>query len=530
MKPTHKSRNLNQLYTTGTVLLLSAQLLSCSKSTALSQSSTTVTDLSSGITKLNSVISKSAPQVKPAALITWAPIQKMKRYWKDFSLFPKAVAGGGATLGSIWGEPSVAPSVNPTPAGVVSLVNQFFGGSSTGISYTGGNPTFTCSGAPYCADGTYNVNETLIDYVGQELSSSFHNTNGASNTLFGRLSGALSVPCVMGKLIPNMDTDGLPSIGVQTFTLPADTTNIVYQPQSEGGCGMDTGGAGRTLSATISAVNGSRYYTKSMSINVGNPIMVYMKLDLANGVFNMMSVEDQRGSGRYAVDRSIINMTGMNTSGASTVALEYISTGSDCLGSPDGGTPTACGSSISNEFTPVSMPTHPTASWGVDFEFHRIFIDQANDVGYLLSTDGSPGDSSGSVLGHQMNNVIFTAAGKPNEIAACSSGSCAQNIAMSFSFVGQHDGAGTTTLGEAAGAANATDFNGCVNVGSIAVAVDDVTTCGSLTVNSAVSAATALNSIRSHYSLDAVADLLNTSDGSYGLAFSSGSDIYTAAY
>lgn len=514
MKPTQKYQK--QIYTTGTVLLLSAQLLSCSESTALNQSSTTVTDLASGITKLHSVVSGSTPQVKPTStLVTWTPVQKMKKYWKDFHFFPSAVASVSG-LAAIWGTPSVSPSGTPA---LVSLNNIFLGGASTGV--TQGATTTTCTGpsgspaSPDCPAGTYNNQESLVDYISQEMTPTFHNTNGASTTLFGRLNSALGIPCVIGHLIPNIDTDGLPSVGVQSFTMPADGTNVVYQSQSSGGCGMATSMAGRTLTVTVSAVTGSRYYNKKMTLNAGNPIVVYMKLDLANGIFNMMNVEDQRGSGRYAVDRSIINMTGMNTSGGTTIALEYISTGSQCSGVACGGGTTEWNGS----------------SWQVDFEFHRVFIDQANDVGYLLSTDGTPGDSSGSVSsGGVANRVIFTAAGKPNEIAACSDGSCSQDIAMSVGFVGQKDGNGGTTIGQATNSVNTTDYDGCVNVGSIDVAIDNVTTCNGLAVSSAASAATPVDTIRAYYSADVVVNLLNTSTSTYGLAFTNGSDIYTATY
>jgi len=151
-------------------------------------SSTQVTNLASGISKINSIVSGGAPQVKPAAAVAfYSPMNRFKRFGRKFSLFPTAYAST-SSLSAIWGTPSVLPTLSTQ----VSLPNDFYGGTGTGV--TSSPPTFTCTDAAlYCpVPGTYNTEESLVDYVGQELVPSFFNTNDSSVTLFGRLYSGLS--------------------------------------------------------------------------------------------------------------------------------------------------------------------------------------------------------------------------------------------------------------------------------------------------------------------------------------------------
>jgi hypothetical protein len=174
---------------------------------------------------------------------------------------------------------------------------------------------------------------------------------------------------------------------------------------------------------------------------------------------------------------------------------------------------------------------YSSGQWsGEYFEFHRVFIDQANDVAYLFSAVGSPGNSAGNMVANQVANlVVYTASGKPNEISACTSTSCSQNIALSFGFVDQNNGAGGS-FGETTNTINTTDYNGCVGVNSLDVTTDEsITTCGVVGTAASV-AATAVDAIRMHYATDAITTIVTDSTPNTGVAFTSGANIYTATF
>ena len=161
--------------------------------------------------------------------------------------------------------------------------------------------------------------------MGQALNPDFQNSNGASVTLFGRLEAATLVTCAIGQLVPaaSMDTDGLPVAGSLTLNFPADTSGALYQPISAGGCGVSTADAGFSIAATVTAVT-STHYTKQLSLSLGqSSINIWLKLDSTAGTLNVMTLEDQRPAGRYAVDRMIANISGINTPGAGKVLFEY---------------------------------------------------------------------------------------------------------------------------------------------------------------------------------------------------------------
>jgi hypothetical protein len=424
------------------------------------------------------------------------------------------------------------PDGSPGPSGTLTLSSGTGDGTIT-FSAVSKNLVFSCDDtAGYCpSPGTlYNTSEALVDYVGQELSSSFKNTNGSSVTIFGRLNSTLSIGCALGTMITDLDTDGLPTLGIHSVTFPSDTSNTVYKSSSSGGCGMDTSMAGQTVSLTFTAVTGSSNYTKQASLNVGNQITLYMKLDKTNGIFNFMQIENQIGSSRYAADRTILHMTGLNSTSGTQLGFEYISAGSNCTAGTDpGNTLGNCGTSNGDGTgSPVTSGYNGT-NWVTDFEFHRGFIDTANDVAYLFSSNGAPGKSDGTVdTTHVSQRSIFTASGKPNEISSCTAGSCSQKIAVGFGLVGENGGTGSVTVGEAVDSVNTTDFNGCVAVNTLAVTDDStLTTCG-VTGTNASTAAQVMDTIRAHYAADAISTLVNGASGSTAFPFTNGSDIYTA--
>ena len=480
----------------------------CTKSTT---AGATVTNFAQGMAYVSKAVAKNSPHIVNSSVVaSYRPSFRLRNIL-DF-LLPQASAGS-SSLSSAWGVASTLPG-----AGQVLLANNFFGGASTGV--TDGGSTFTCtSAAAYCpTPGTYNTSESLIDYVGQDFDPQFENTNGASVTPFGRLTTSLGIPCAIGNLATTFDTDGLPPVGTFTLTFPTSTSSVVYQPLSSGGCGFSSAQmAGQTITTTISAVSPATNYTKTFSFSSQTHITVYLKLDTTNGVMNVMSVENQVPAGRYAADRAILNVAGLNTSGP-TLAFEYVSTGSNCTTLTDG-----CGSATSG---------FSSGEWNTSFELHRMFIDQGNDAAYLLTAKGSPGNSSGAIVAGQMQNMTtFTAAGKPAEIAACSATSCSQDLAFSAGFVGQTDGT-SALIGEAANTINVTDFNGCVNVATRAVDPDDTLTAAACGVagTGASTAATAVDAVRLNFATDVEADLVATTSGSTTLAFTNGTNMYTAHY
>jgi hypothetical protein len=430
---------------------------------------------------------------------------------------------------------TAANGSNPLASGALTKTSGT-GDATLAFSTSKNSMGFSCDiTAGFCpTPGAFiNNNESLVDFVGQELAPNFHNTNDASVTIFGRLNSALGVGCTIGQLITTLDTDGLPPVGTYSITFPADTSNIIYQTAQNGGCGMQTAMAGQgPISITFTAVNGSANYNKLMSLNVGNQLSIYLKLDLVNGKFNFMQIESQLGSSRYAGDRTIVSMTGMNSPGSNKIVFEYMSTGSNCTaGNASGNSLANCGTTNGDGTGPSVNSAYSGGQWNTSFEFHRGFIDQANDVAYLFSSNGSPGRTNGTVdTTHPSYRSVFTVAGRPNEIAACGSSGCLQELAFSAGFVGQTDGAGGTSIGEANNTVNTTDYNGCLNVGNISVTDDStLAICGVVGTNASAAAVT-MDAIRAHYSADVITTLVNGTSANYVLPFTDGTNIYTATY
>ena len=142
--------------------------------------------------------------------------------------------------------------------------------------------------------------------------------------------------------------------------------------------------------------------------------------------------------------------------------------------------------------------------------------------------NGDPGKSDGSVdATHNSYRTLFTAAGKPVEISACSNGSCDQDVAISCGFVGNRDGAGGTAIGEAADSVNSTNYNGCINVGTAAVDTDNSLACNVTGVAASV-AQPMVDAVRAHFAADALTTIVGGSTKSTHLSFTDGSTIYTA--
>jgi hypothetical protein len=471
------------------VLLLSAvglAITGCGSGDSSLSSSQSVS-LQQAVTAMQKNLNTETPHVVNSSTVTAFNWQQLKRNLRGVFMSDALAADFG--LSTIWDPESGSPPTGDD----FGLTNLYIGGG------------FMCDASNTCTNGTVSVPgiESLTNYMGQALDPDFENSNGASITIFGRMKNAQLVLCVIGKVLPaaSIDTDGLPVVGDATLSFPSDTSGVVYQATSSGGCGVPSSMAGLSVPLTVTAVS-SANYTKQISMSLQNPIVMWLKLDASAGVFNFMSVEDQRPSGRYAVDRTIVNITGIGTSGSQTVRYEYVGIGSAAASS------TSC---------------YANGQWYCDYEFHRVFIDETANTGYLLSNDSPPGDPSGGT-GAPTQYVQYTAAGLPGSLSSCSAGStCSATLAVSFTAAGQSDASGVYPS-----AGN--EYDGCVNAASRVLSDDGSLVCGLTGVPILVSggASSTIELTREVYVGDVVATLLANTTASTTLAFTNGSDMYTA--
>jgi hypothetical protein len=401
-------------------------------------------------------------------------------------------------LSSIW-ETNSTHSSTPPQGSEFALGNNYNGGGFT-CSQTGSGAT----ARSVCSDGrtTFPAYISVKNQFGQALDPNFKNSNGAAITAFGRLKTATMMTCTISRLLTTLDTDGLPRVGALTLNFPADTTNAVYST-----CGVPTTFAGRSASGTVTAVSGANF-TKKLVLNLGesSPV-VWLKLDVAGGIMNFMFVEDQAGSGRNAVSRTIIMMSGTNTPNTK-VLFEYASTGYNA--SRNGG---------------ASCYTAGTPSyWSCSFEFHRGVIDQASNVAYLVSSTGDPGDATGGP-GAPSKYVQYTAASRPVELAACTSSSCSERIALSVGVAGQVNADGSA-------ANKPDDYNGCVSAIDRAVVTDNSLNCSLPGTSVASGSSTGVIELSRQFyarSTSGIPDFLTGTSENTTLSFAGASDIYTRA-
>lgn len=381
---------------------------------------------------------------------------------------------------------------NPPANGDFALENLYIGGGFSQVSNTNN-----------CTNGSITVpcDESLKNYMGQALDPAFENSNTASTTLFGRLQSINEQLCGISNLVPtaSIDTDGLPVVGSYTITFPSDLTNVVYQPVASGGCNIDSSHAGASITINVTAVT-TGIYTKQFSISAMG-ITAWLKLDPVNGTLDVLTVEDQRVSGRYAVDRSMTHITGINTPGAGTTRFEYISIGSNVSGSD------SCYSS---------------GQWQCSFEFHRVFIDEAANQAFLVSNFGNPGANDGTT-GTPTYYEQFTAVAQPSDLKACSTGgTCTGQLALSFTADGQYE-VNSNTLYPSLG----NGYDGCVNLLDRSLATSATLSCTVTGTSIEAGASAMINSTRQLFVTDAVATLLNNTSTSTTFSFTDGSDIFT---
>ena len=451
-----------------------------------STSSTQSVSLPQAVAAMQKNLNTQTPHVVNSSTVTAFNWRQLKRNLMGIFMSDALAADFG--LSTIWDPESGSP---PT-GNDFGLTNLYIGGG------------FTCDASNTCTNGTVSVPglESLTNYMGQALDPNFENSNGASITIFGRMKNAQMVLCVIGQVLPaaSIDTDGLPVLGAVTLSFPSDTSGVVYQTPSSGGCGVPSSMAGLSVPLTVTAAS-SANYTKQISMSVQNSIVMWLKLDASAGVFNFMSVEDQRPSGRYAIDRTIVNITGIGTSGSQTVRYEYVGIGSASSDS------TSCYAN----------------GWKCDYEFHRVFIDEAANTAYLLSNDSPPGDPSGGT-GAPTEYVQYTAAGSPSSLSSCSAGStCSATLALSFTAAGQPNASG---IYPSAG----NEYDGCVNVASRVLSDDGSLACDltGVPILASGGASATIELTREVYVGDVVATLLANTTASTTLAFTNGSDMYTA--
>jgi hypothetical protein len=474
----------------GSALLL-LNLASCSNNSPGSTTApvTTPISLSAASAAMQQKINDETPHVVTSGVVTG---QVALHSVVAHSVRSRVSPDAELSLGSIWD-----PESGAAPQGSdFSVLNLYNGGD------------FICDGATNsCTNGSITIPqlESLKDFMGQALDPDFHNSNGASDNLFGRLQTTNLALCAMGHLVPadDVDTDGLPKVGPLTLAFPADTTDIVYQSIANGGCGVSTDNAGQSTSATVTAVS-SANYSKEMALSLGpTNITIWLKLDSGSGTYNLMTVEDQRPSGRYAVARTIANLSGINSSGGGTVLFEYINMGS-----------------ASNDAASCYTGTH----WQCSYEYHRVFIDEAANAAYVVSNFGDPGDANGGT-GTPTNYVQFTGAAQPSALQTCAdSSSCAGTLALSFTADGQRspNGALYPSIGNA--------YDGCVNIDDRSIATDATLSCDvtGASILASGGASTMIEQTRQVYAADVVATLLADTTSDTTLAFTGASDIYTA--
>ena len=462
---------------TALTLMLAACGSGSSSNTVSSVTPTpTVSGLSSAVTQFQSTVSGSTPHVVNASPLT-AFLRSMNPLDRLFDVLgEKAYASTVLGLGSIW-DPESGGALLSGDLGILNLYN--------------GNTTIS-----------------VKDYMGEALDPNFINSNKASTTIFGRLKLATMVTCVLSHLVTSMDTDGLPVAGPLSLTMPLSTSDPVYTT-----CGLPAMMAGMSLpSLTVAKVTSGSNFTKSMTMSLGtSTVTLYLKLDVTAGVFNFMNVEDQStggSSGRNAVDRTIVMMSGLNTAGHAHTLFEYANMG---YSGTRNGAPSC----------------YTSGQWSCSYEFHRGYIDQATDTSLILSNDGNPGDASGGT-GAPAEFVQYTAAGRPVELAACTASSCAEDLALSVGMIGQ-----TAAISRAPiTSTNGVDYNACVNVSTRGIDADNTLACTHVTgttVNSG-SPTGVVEASRQFYSqtTSGVPNILSSGANTL-LSFTGATDIYTAA-
>ncbi len=442
--------------------------------------------LSQAVAAMQKNLTTQTPHIVNSSTVTAFNWHRMMRNLGG--LFASDALAADFGLSTIWD-----PNSGQAPTGnEFGLENLYIGGG------------FTCDASNTCTNGTVSVPgvESLTNYMGQALDPNFENSNGASITIFGRMKNAQMVLCIMGQVLPaaSTDTDGLPVLGAVTLSFPADASSTVYQSISSGGCGAPSSFAGMSLPMTVTAVT-SANYTKQISLTAQNPIIMWLKLDASAGIFNFMSVEDQRPSGRYAADRTIVNITGIGTSGSETVRYEYVGIGSASS------TSTSC---------------YANGGWNCDYEFHRVFIDETANTAYLLSNDSPPADQSGT--GAPTEYVQYTVTGQPTSLGSCSAvGTCTATLALSFTAAGQQDASGVyPSVGN--------EYDGCVNAASRVLSSDGSLSCDvtGVPILASGGGSATIELTREVYVGDVMATLLANTTASTTLAFTNGSNMYTA--
>ncbi|PRC90710.1 hypothetical protein [Solimicrobium silvestre] len=460
-----------------------------SSSSGSSGTAPTPVSFASATTTFQQNMIAETPHFTNSSVVTAVNLQHyFPKHWG--SIFSEAVAAE-LGLAVIWD-----PESGSAPAGSdFSVLNLYNGGG------------FTCSGASNtCTLGsvTIQAQESLKNFMGQALDPNFLNSNGASTTLFGRLKQASTIVCALGNLLPaaQIDTDGLPIVGSLTLSFPAATTNIIYQPISAGGCSAPTDQAGASLPLTVTAVTSANYAKQIIIAPLS--VIAWLKLDTTAGSLNVMTLEDQRNNGRYAVDRAIANITGINTPGSGKTLFEYISIGSNVAGS------TNC---------------YANGGWQCSYEYHRVFIDEAANGAYLVSNFGSPGDQSGGI-GTPTSFLQYTAVARPSDLKTCTSGgTCSGSLALSFTANGQQE-VNSNIVYPSVG----NDYEGCVNLLDRSLASSGALTC-SITGTSILAsggASAMIESTRQVYATDVVATLLAHTSATTTLSFTGATDIFTA--
>lgn len=253
----------------------------------------------------------------------------------------------------------------------------------------------------------------LKDWMGYQLEPDARRTNGSSINIFGRLNDSIQIGCAIMNLFPNIDsTTGYPANGenIEVEFTSAAASILVNN------CGFAADGvppAGSALTATVTTPADTALYDKkivfALPAEMGGATQIFY-LRMNNDVINIANAE----YGQY-LSRTLIAMT--RAAGSKLVKVEYVSGAVDT-----------------------------TDSSG--FELSRLFLDEANDEGAILSIQGDQQSPP--------NQIIYTMRGKP---------AAGGEVGYSARVTGY--GSGNSDLN--------TNYSACVDVDTGAIVTDNDT-------------------------------------------------------
>ncbi len=265
---------------------------------------------------------------------------------------------------------------------------------------------------------------SIKEYLGEALNSHFVNPNGANVTAFGRFNSSVGQLCALGIALAEQGVTGIPADGQYPFTIDIGPGTKVSS-QCEGFSNSPAMSLTGTLS--VSTPSDTSVYMKKLELlNAGmNPGFMYLTysdqwIRIASIEHNDQFLESNRTIAEYDRVNNIVR-------------FEYLS---------------------------------QSFQQGSAAEFHRIYMDGTNNVGYIISHTGGT-DSNG-----HSQYLHFAASGTPSDATR-------QTVAISVGIKGQQSGL-----------ADSEGLDACVNASNGAITNDGSLVCQ--TTGFEVSTATAI--------------------------------------